>query len=520
MAQRATPRMRLKAGAHASGPENRQKLLLEIANVLNTNLEPELLLESIVRVVGSFIHVDRASLALYDRDRDEFEIVALALHEGSRLGKGWAIPHSGSRIGKVFDSQEPYLSTLEPGSPFWEDPALIEEGMHASLAIPLTVNDTPIGTFNVNWRKQDGEHDAEVELLTMVADQIAIAVANSRAFQRIRSDAEGLKRENQYLLELMQGKEAPSLLLNCPSLAPLVERLMTVAKVDATVLIGGETGTGKGVVARTIHAWSARRSRPFVKCDCAALAPSLVESELFGHERGAFTGALARRIGRFELANGATIFLDEIAELSLETQAKLLGVLQDRQIQRVGGTTSIPIDIRVVAATNRDLAQEVKAGRFREDLYYRLNVVTVNIPPLRKRRGDIIPLAEHFLRTFSRDVGRKLHGISAASRAQLLEYPWPGNIRELENVIERAVLLETGDHLEIGQEVLPTGVAVPTEPTEFLTLSEVEARHIRSVLQATRGRVSGPEGAARILGLNASTLRSRMIKLGIKAERT
>ncbi|RIL07379.1 MAG: Fis family transcriptional regulator [Proteobacteria bacterium] len=529
MSQRIVQRVKSKpvrAGGgshHPTAPEDRQKLLLEIANVLNTNLEPELLLESIARVVRSFVHIDRATLALYDRDRDEFQIVALALQESSRIGKGWSIPHSGSRCGKVFDSQQPYLSVLDPSTRFYEDSPLTEEGMHTSLVLPLTVNATAMGTFNVNWRSGESEHEADIELLSMVADQIAIAVSNSRAFERIRSDAEGLKRENQYLLELVQNKDAPSLLFNCPSLAPLVERLMTVAKVDATVLVGGETGTGKGVVARTIHAWSSRRARPFVKCDCAALAPSLIESELFGHERGAFTGATSRRIGRFELAHGATIFLDEIGELPLSTQAKLLGVLQDRQIQRVGGTTSIPVDIRVIAASNRDLAQEVKAGRFREDLYYRLNVVTVSIPPLRERRNDILPLAHHFLATYARDVGRKISGISAASRAKLVEYPWPGNIRELENVIERAVLLNAGDELEIGTEVLPIAssapAAVAAETTELLPLAEVEARHIRAVLRHTRGRVSGPEGAARILGLNASTLRSRMKKLDIKAER-
>jgi formate hydrogenlyase transcriptional activator len=502
--------------------DGRQKLLLGIANVLTTKLEPELLLETIARVLRSFVHIDRASLALYDPERDEFEIVALALHEGSQLGKGSSIPHTGSRCGKVFDSQQPYQSSLNPASSFYEDTALTREGMHTSLVIPMTVNDQPIGTFNVNWRDEECPSDADVELLTMVASQIAIAVANSRAFQSIRRDAEGLKRENEYLLELVQDQDDPALLMNCPSLAGLVDRLKIIAKVDATVLIGGETGTGKGVVARTIHAWGSRANRPFVKCDCAALAPSLVESELFGHEKGAFTGALSRRVGRFELAHGATIFLDEIAELPLETQAKLLGVLQDRQIQRVGGTSTIPVDIRIIAATNRDLAKEVAAGRFREDLYYRVNVVSVNLPPLRERRPDIIPLAEYFLRLHGRSAGRKVERLGDASRAALLSYPWPGNVRELENVIERAVLLHSGHVVEVGPDVLSLARGLPAQPSEpeLLPLAEVESRHIRTVLRATHGRVSGPNGAARILRLNPSTLRSRMQKLGIKAERS
>ncbi len=495
------------------------RLLLDIANLLSNKLEPELLFETIAHVVRQFLNIDRASIALYDSERDEFEIVAIALTEKTHVGKGFAIPHTGSRAGKVFDSRQPLLTTLRSSSGFYEDQPLLKDGMHTGLVIPMLPDGKAIGTFNVNFREERALSQGDVDLLGKIANQIGIAVATSRAFQRIRSTTEGLKRENEYLLRLMQPEES-SLFLDTPSLRRGLDRLMTLAKVDATVLIGGETGTGKGVLARALHEWSARRKVPFVKCDCAALMPSLIESELFGHEKGAFTGAHARRIGRFELANGGTIFLDEIGEVPLQTQAKLLGVLQDRQVQRVGGTRAIPIDIRVIAASNRDLRAEVERGAFREDLYYRLNVLNVHLPPLRERTEDILPLVTHFVRIFNRTLGRSVESISPSARASLMSYEWPGNIRELENVIERAVLLSRGSVLEIDDVLAPGTQADPAPPhiahrPEMLTLAAVEARHIRSILDETEWRIAGPRGAARILGMHPNTLRSRMEKLGI-----
>jgi formate hydrogenlyase transcriptional activator len=340
----------------------------------------------------------------------------------------------------------------------------------------------------------------------------------------MRRTTEGLQRENDALLRLMQPPEGcRNLILNLPSFRGSIDRLTTLAKVDATVLITGKTGTGKGVLARTLHAWSARRNRPFVKCDCAALPPTLVESELFGHEKGAFTGAHSRRIGRFEMAHGGTIFLDELGEIPLETQAKLLGVLEDRQFQRVGGTETISVDIRIIAATNRDLRAEIAAGRFREDLFYRLNVLTVHLPPLRDRPDDIPPLAEHFVGVYNRSLGRNVTSISPSAMAALTGYAWPGNVRELQNVIERAMLLTESSTLTIGRDGLVpdpiTSPAVPRRPSSHLTLAEVETRHILEVLRDTRWCVSGPRGAARILGLHPNTLRSLMERLGIDRER-
>ncbi len=408
-----------------TSPGSDKHLLLEIGNLLATKLDPEVLFDTIARVLGKFLNIDRASLALYDHERDEFEIVALALHEGSRLGKGWFIPHCGSRVGKAFDSRQPFSSTLGAGTSLFEDPPLLREGMHFSVAIPMVIDGRPIGTFNVNRRREQDFGPADVELLSRVAGQIAIAVANSRRFERIQRQKEGLHRENTYLQELTRHEQAPySVLL--PSLQARVDHLATIAKVDATVLVGGETGTGKGMLARVLHDWSARRDRPFVKCDCAALSPQLVESELFGHEKGAFTGAQSRRVGRFELAHGGTLFLDEIAEIPLETQAKLLGALQDRSICRVGGSKPVAVDIRVIAATNRDLQAEVKAGRFRQDLFYRLNVVTLNLPPLRERLQDIEPLVQHFIQTHSRKLGRNIGSVSPAAWSTMREYSVAG----------------------------------------------------------------------------------------------
>jgi transcriptional regulator with GAF, ATPase, and Fis domain len=292
-----------------------------------------------------------------------------------------------------------------------------------------------------------------------------------------------------------------------------------VAATRATVLLLGETGTGKELVARAIHARSPRRDRPMVVLNCAALPPTLVESELFGHEKGAYTGALTRQEGRFEHADGSTLFLDEIGDLPLEMQSKLLRVLQDGHFERLGGVKSLQADVRVLAATNRDLEAAVTAGKFREDLYYRLNVFPIRLPPLRDRCEDIVLLAWLFVKEFARSMDKTIESIAQPSLEALEQYDWPGNVRELRNVIERAVIVSTGPVLRVD---LPHRAALPsaaTGPAESLTLDEVERRHILSVLESTRWRVSGKCGAAQILGLKSTTLESRMMKLGIHRER-
>jgi PAS domain S-box-containing protein len=330
-----------------------------------------------------------------------------------------------------------------------------------------------------------------------------------------------LLQQNLYLQEEIKAvHNFEEIIGSSPALAAVLDSAARVAATDSTVLITGETGTGKELIARAIHSRSRRKDRPLIKINCAALPAGLVESELFGHEKGAFTGAIARRIGRFELAQGGTLFLDEVGELPAEAQAKLLRVLQEREFERVGGTTVLRADVRILAATNRDLLKCVGDKSFREDLYYRLSVFPLRLPPLRERTADI-PLLIHFLLgKFAAQIGRKIEGVGAETMNRLLAYSWPGNVRELENVLERAVILTRTPVLEIGPDILPTTAPAPAAaaqpPAPAGNLEEVERSHILTVLQQTNWVIDGPRGAAKILGLHPNTLRSRLKKLGIR----
>jgi transcriptional regulator with GAF, ATPase, and Fis domain len=289
-----------------------------------------------------------------------------------------------------------------------------------------------------------------------------------------------------------------------------------VAPTDSTVLITGETGTGKELVARAIHGASLRKDRPLIRVNCGALAPTLIESELFGHEKGAFTGADRRKLGRFDLASGGTIFLDEIGELPLDLQVKLLRVIEESEFERVGGTKTIKTDVRIIAATNRELKTEVANGTFREDLWYRLNVYPITVPPLRQRKEDIPLLVEHFIKVYANRFGKTISSISPRAMQRLQAHSWPGNVRELANVIERAVILTSGTVL---QTIDPFEPAKESSSPSLQTLKDVEREHILKTLENTGWRVEGPYGAAKILGLNASTLRTRMHKLQIERPR-
>ncbi|MFN8544880.1 MAG: sigma 54-interacting transcriptional regulator [Candidatus Binatia bacterium] len=349
--------------------------------------------------------------------------------------------------------------------------------------------------------------------------------------ERRQAEAE-LRRlglQNAYLQEEIRAvHNVDEIVGQSRALADVLEKVRLVAGTDSSVLIFGETGSGKELVARAVHSNSPRRSRPLIKVNCAALPAGLIESELFGHEKGAFTGATERRIGRFELAHRGTIFLDEIGEMSQELQTKLLRVLQEQEFERVGGRDTIRVDVRVVAATNRDLTRAVADGTFRRDLYYRLNVFPVRLPPLRERPEDIPLLVHYFVQRFAAKIGRKISHVSRATLERLGAYEWPGNVRELENVIERAVILSPGPDLEVGPEVVTPapGAAAPRPAadsgagggttTAGLSLEEVERTHIVSVLKRTGWRIDGPNGAARLLDVHPSTLRSRMKKFRIQ----
>jgi transcriptional regulator with GAF, ATPase, and Fis domain len=335
-----------------------------------------------------------------------------------------------------------------------------------------------------------------------------------------------LQQQNVYLQEeIKDNHNFEEIVGHSPALAAVLDHVQRVAPTDSTVLITGETGTGKELIARAVHSRSRRSDRPLIKVNCAALPAGLVESELFGHEKGAFTGALARRVGRFELAHSGTLFLDEVGELPPEAQAKLLRVLQEREFERVGGSTILKADVRVLAATNRDLLGSVRAKTFREDLYYRLSVFPIHLPPLRDRASDIPLLVHYLVNKFALRIGRTIDAIDRETMRRLQSYPWPGNVRELENVLERAVILACGPVLEIGADVLPAGGEEPPlatgpvpadAPARTPTLEELERDHIAAVLRQTNGVIDGPRGAARLLDLHPNTLRSRMKKLGIR----
>jgi transcriptional regulator with GAF, ATPase, and Fis domain len=387
---------------------------------------------------------------------------------------------------------------------------------------PLWVN-----VFMVPSRSADGTVGASRSFFVDITAQVLAEKEQAR-----------LQEQNLYLQEEIKSvHNFEQIIGRSTALIDVLAHVGRVAPTDASVLITGETGTGKELIARAVHSASPRKDKPLIKVNCAALPAGLVESELFGHEKGAFSGAIARRLGRFELADGGTIFLDEIGELPADAQVKLLRVLQEREFDRVGGTTPVRVDVRVIAATNRDLLQEVRDKRFREDLYYRLNVFPIRLPPLRERQDDI-PLLVHFLvNKFALRIGKRLDGVSRETMRRLQEYPWPGNVRELENVLERAVILAAGATLEVAPDLLPAKalpasaeeraqaevavgvaapVAAPQAPSQPLPrLEAVERDHILKVLRHTNWVITGPRGAATVLGLNPSTLRSRIKKLGI-----
>jgi PAS domain S-box-containing protein len=326
-----------------------------------------------------------------------------------------------------------------------------------------------------------------------------------------------LQQQNLYLQEEIKAvHNFEEIIGQSPPLLAVLDNVRRVAPIDTAVLITGETGTGKELIARALHSRSKRKDKPLIKINCAALPAGLIESELFGHEKGAFTGAITRRIGRFELAHGGSIFLDEIGDIPPDAQAKLLRVLQEQEFDRVGGSSPIQADVRVIAATNRDLLQAVRDKTFREDLYYRLNVFPILLPPLRERRQDIPLLVRFLIDKFKKRIGKQVDGVSQETMQRLMAYPWPGNVRELENVLERAVILATGPTLEIDPGLLTSSARSSPATTEPTSLQAVERRHILAILERTDWVIDGPEGAARLLDLHPNTLRSRLKKLGIK----
>jgi formate hydrogenlyase transcriptional activator len=395
--------------------------------------------------------------------------------------------------------------------------ALLAEGLRL-LCVPLVSHNRSLGTLNVGRRTANGFTPVEVDLLIQVAGQIALAIDNALAYQQIEELKNKLAGEKLYLEDEIRSEyRFAEIIGSSPAIQHILRQVEIVAPADTTVLIQGETGTGKELIARALHTLSTRKERTFVKLNCAAIPSGLLESELFGHEKGAFTGAVAQKVGRFELADGGTLFLDEIGDIPLELQPKLLRVLQEQEFERLGGVRTQHVNVRLVAATNRELARMVAAGQFRSDLYYRLSVFPLTLPPLRQRPEDIPLLVRYFVQQHARRLKRTIASIPEETMAALTRYAWPGNVRELENLMERSVLLSPGPILRVAIEDLKSP---PNRiDSAATTLADAEREHILAALNQSNWVIGGPSGAAARLGMKRTTLISRMQKLGIQRQR-
>jgi formate hydrogenlyase transcriptional activator len=516
--------------AQASQQQLRKKservgLLLELTNHVVSNLDFRDLLRAVVASTRRVMGCDGVGITLPDSNNTHLRIYALdfpfkdeSLQEESLVAIDEDVSGPVFRTGKLWCG-----SVQEARRLGMKDTAQAEAGTVCIL--PLVSRGRVLGTFGV-VKYQDNAFTGDIEFLSQIANQVAIAVENARAFGQIRELKDQLAREKLYLEdEIRTEMNFAQIIGNSASLRRVLKNVETVAPTDSTVLIYGETGTGKELIARAIHDLSPRKAKPFVKLNCAAIPTGLLESELFGHEKGAFTGAIAQRIGRFEVANGGTIFLDEIGEIPLELQTKLLRVLQEREFERLGSSRTLRTDARLIAATNRDLEAMVSEQKFRSDLFFRLNVFPVHVPPLRERQGDIPVLVRHFTQQFSRRMKKAIDTIPSAAMDALSRYHWPGNIRELQNVIERAVIISPGPALSVDVSDLKFPNAGPpvekpaspksTNGALHDVLEETERQQILKALKESNWVVAGANGAAAQLGMKRSTLQLRMHKLGI-----
>ncbi len=492
------------------GERDRLRLLLDLNNAVVSNLEFRVLLGAIAANVRRVMKCDSAGLALLDPDTSQLRMYALDFPEGNGLiREECQAPVEGAFTAGV----------LRTGEPVVFDRADLDqlhfctnEGIRFLCLLPLMVRDRVLGVLGLG-RLQDGTFGQDdIGFLKQVAGQVAIAIENALAYGQIADLKDKLAQEKLYLEdEIRSEMNFEEIVGASAALRQALNQVETVAPTDSTVLLFGETGTGKELVARAIHYHSRRRERSFVKLNCAAIPTGLLESELFGHEKGAFTGAVAQKIGRFELADQGTLFLDEVGDIPLELQPKLLRALQEREFERLGNAKTRRVDVRLVAATNRDLHTMVAENQFRSDLYYRLNVFPIRIPPLRERPEDIPLLVRHFTQKYARRLEKPIDTIPARAMDRLRQWHWPGNVRELENFIERAVILSPGNVLNVPVSELINGPS----PGRLGGDSSDERNQILRVLKETGGRVGGPKGAASRLGLKRTTLISRMKKLGI-----
>jgi formate hydrogenlyase transcriptional activator len=502
----------------------RAEALLEVNNAITTHLDLRDVMRAASACLREFFHHDVAGMALYDPEIKQLRVHALdpTSPADQYIEEGFAMSLDETPAGRSFTTRRPVLlhrfDLAEFPSPVMRK--AIAAGLRSSVNAPLVCRDRVLGAVAVASRRESAFTEADAELLSHIARQLAIAVENALQFREIEALKNRLASEKRYLEEEIKTEyNFAEVVGQSRALRKVLEAVETVAPTDSVVLICGETGTGKELIARAIHDLSGRRERTMVKVNCAAIPTGLLESEFFGHERGAFTGAVTQRVGRFELAHRATLFLDEVGEIPLELQPKLLRVLQEQEFERLGGSRTIRVDARLVAATNCDLRQMVAEKKFRADLFYRLNVFPILLPPLRERAEDIPLLAGYFTQKHALRMNKRVESIPSATIEALCRYPWPGNVRELENFVERAVILTRGSELQAPlAELAPPDAAPPAAaaaPARLLSLAEAERAHIEEILRQTRGVVGGRGGAAEILGLPISTLRGRMKKLGL-----
>ena len=517
------------------------QVLLAVSRAIVSHRELPILMRELASELRKVAKFDYLVLLLYEEASHCLSAQILEPAELATQARQITATVDGSPAGHVWKTQEPLIIDDMRRETRWPDflKKTTAFGVASSCELPLTTARRPLGTLVFASKHPAAFSDQDAEFLKLVTNQVAIAIENAMAFQEIARLKDQLEQELAYLDdEFRSDHNFGEIVGENLALRQVLKQVETVAATDSTVLIYGETGTGKELIARALHDRSPRRGRTFIKLNCAAIPTGLLESELFGHEKGAFTGAVSQKIGRFELADGGTLFLDEIGDIPPELQPKLLRVLQEQEFERLGGTKTIRVNVRLISATHRDLQQMVKDRMFRSDLFYRLNVFPIGLPPLRERPDDIPRLVSYFVQVFAKRMGRKIESIPAKVIEHLCQYSWPGNIRELQNVIERAVILTSGKTLNVAVGELSltlsdlnsdlTRVSLqsntecdPPSQTKNVdsnarTLAETEREHILSALERTGWVIGGENGAAAMIGLKRTTLQKKMQKLGIE----
>jgi formate hydrogenlyase transcriptional activator len=500
-------------------PGEEYRTLLAISEAIVSHRELGSLMHDLAARLHMVVRFDYLALILHDAASNAMRPLLLEPPDPNVPDGFPLLPVEETPAGAVLRTQKPLIISDQSDLAAW--PRFLEWAKPLSANsrcyLPLTTARRPLGALVFASTQNGAYDDADLDFLHHVANQVAVAVENALAFEEIRTLKDALHKEKVYLEEEIRTQHNfEEIVGEDAALRRVLKEVETVAPTSATVLIRGETGTGKELIARALHELSPRRDQTFVKLNCAAIPTGLLESELFGHERGAFTGAIAAKVGRFELAHRGTLLLDEVGDIPLELQPKLLRVLQEQELERLGSTRTIRVDVRLVTATNRDLAKMVAEERFRRDLFYRLNVFPILLPPLRDRREDIPRLVRHFTQQYARRNGRRIETIPADAMDALSRYAWPGNIRELQNVVERAVILSTGPTLHIPLGDLRSDPPRAHEPTAGpITLADAEREHILGVLRESDWVVGGPKGAAVRLGMKRSTLQWKIKKLGL-----